>query len=539
MSLVGAKKSWITCLLSLSMLGCVQTQAAETVTLEDVQRLEREIKSLQRQLDILKRQTASYVEKNKGSQVATRGVDGKKRVETKSNVHDVDVANKNLPAPRPSSKTSSFELAADSILKPVAVESEDNELLTALEYNYHGPSVATSPALGARRSAEDARDLITFLPSINDDLAVLKYRQRIQRYLEEHGIKVPERPVIALSGSVEAEVGYRKEYDGGSSSNIDLSGAELDVMAEVSPWVTAMMMITYDSGRPKGEPRINNSRLRLDKGYITIGNLEQTPFYFSIGQMYAPFGTYSSYRITDAPTKIVGRTKDRLVVLGYGGKRWEAQVFGLGSELRYQSGGNIMDHLGANLAYRDEFGNLRVYIGASYTGALAESKGILLNAFEVTRDNLIQGSTLLHKKIRGADVRARVGYKKITLLGEYVTALERFDVRDMSFNGMGAKPRALELDAAFECKTWWGRPSTFGIGWGQSWESLAIKLPRSSYFITYNVAILKNTILGLEYRHDLNYRLGTTAKGSGTLPPLRVRDGRHQDVYTMKLGVYF
>ncbi len=519
------------------------TGPVATVSLEDVKRLEKEIRVLQEQLSLLKQQATSYASKAEVAQVAAEAKQNQRSVQklaaaNKAHYKAAAKAQQQAAGLAGQQATSGFIIKGSKL-----IDTDDSALIQATmkRHDYHGAAVATSPTLGSARSAEDGSDLITCMPTINDDLAILKYRKRINDYLVKNHVAVPERPVIALSGAVETEFDYNKEYDGGSNSNIDLSTAKLNVLAEVNPWVTTMLILDYDSSSPKDAPRINNSRLRIDKGYITIGNLNHSPFYFSIGQMYAPFGTYSSYRINNSPIKVLGRAKDRMAVVGFNSNAGlEAQLFALSNELHYKHGSNIADHLGANLAYRHNFQDGHWYVGASYIGALAESRGLLLNAFKVAKSSAEVGSTTLHKKVRGLNLRGRVNYKDITLLGEYVTALGRFDVQDLSFNGRGALPRALELGAAYNFKLF-GRPSSLGLGWGRSWEALAIALPRHSYYLSYNMFLFKNTLLGFEWKHDINYPVGSTAKGSNTLPAKEITKAgsRHRDTYSVKLGVYF
>ena len=56
--------------------------------------------------------------------------------------------------------------------------------------------------------------------------------------------------------------------------------------------------LTLGSGNP-----INNSRLFLQRAFFTIGNLDTSPIYFSMGQMFVPFGDYTTYQLSNPVTK--------------------------------------------------------------------------------------------------------------------------------------------------------------------------------------------------------------------------------------------
>lgn len=419
-----------------------------------------------------------------------------------------------------------------------AVSDDEGRWITDLEHNYHGSAVVSSPTFGTDSVINGG--MINDIPSINGDLAILKYRQSISRHLTKQGWR-QHYPTIALGGCITVEGGLVRNFDRSSNSNVALGTAELDALVELNSWMSGFFSISYEADKSELEPRISKSRLKLDKGYLVIGNLDRTPFYIGAGQMFAPFGSFSSFRLTTAPTKVIGRNKDQVITLGLNQKYLTAQIFLADNELRYAHGGKVFDHIGASLNLFREWQDWRVKFGVSYTGALAEADGILLNAFKTTKTDsngaTSSGSNTLHQKVRGFAVSGRISYKNLTLLAEYVTALNHFDEQDLSFNGHGALPRALELEASLSFKTF-GKASSLSAGWGQSWESLALKLPRSSIFAAYKIAVLKNTTLGMEYHHDFNYSESSYAKGSGTLKTITPA-GKHRDVYLLKLEACF
>ncbi len=79
---------------------------------------------------------------------------------------------------------------------------------------------------------------------------------------------------------------------------------------------------------------------------------------------------------------------------------------------------------------------------------------------------------------------------------------EAFREQDLSFNGKGAKPQAVqgELDMTF---TAFNRPSSIGFGYQWSKEALALNLPKQRWIGVFNISIWKDTVESIEYRHDL------------------------------------
>lgn len=404
-----------------------------------------------------------------------------------------------------------------------------------VEMYAHGPAVVTSPALGVRRSADDASDLMVNLPSINEDLVLLKLRQKMDNYANENNIAIPERPVIALSGGLEGQVAYKYGFDKKETTDANLSRAELDVIGEAGPWATTGMIIFYDDDSTAYGTRVSNSALKLSRGFLTIGQLNKLPLYLTVGQIYAPFGSFGSYGITSPSTKYLGRLKGRMVVLGYSGKSgMQAQVYGYSGETSDGSGKNVIDHTGFNFGYAYEKEDFKLNFGGSFIDNLAESDGMQKNIFAPV--GIARSETLKHD-VPGVDGRMKFEYGMFTLLAEYVGVVRKFDASDVAFNNKGAKPQALNVEGAiaFQVK---GKPNTFAVGYGRTWQALALGLPKRSVFAMYNIAPVKNTILGFEYRHDVDYGPKDSSSGR-TAAATHNGTGRRANSVAANLGVYF
>lgn len=426
--------------------------------------------------------------------------------------------------------------------KITILEKTDKQLASKLnldllvELYAHGPAVVTSPALGVRRSAEDASDLMVNLSTINEDLILLQIRKRMDNYARENNVPIPERPIIALSGGVEGQVTNVRDYNNSEKTDINLSTAELDVIGEAGPWATAAMIVSYDDKRIDGDRRVNNSRLKIGRGFLTVGQLNRCPLYFTIGQIYAPFGNFGSDMVTSSSTKILGRMKDRMIVLGYYWDGLQAQIYGYPGEVK--SGKNIFGHTGFNLGYEYTKNKFKLSVAGSMIGNLAESDGMQDNIFAkgylATTVN-----EMVNRRVAGIDGRIRVGYHPVTLRAEYVGAVGSFDKRDLGFNNRNARPQALHIEGAVEFNIK-GKPNNFAVAYGHTWDALALKLPRESFSAEYDVALVKNTILSIEYRHDINYGWNDFAGGRGIITPITVANiGRHKNTILANLGVYF
>lgn len=406
-----------------------------------------------------------------------------------------------------------------------------------LEKSGYGMPVFSSPSFGVRSNAYDADDLMVNLSSVNRDLVLLKQMQKMDNYVLEHGGEISSRPIIILSGAVEGLLANESRYNNSDKTDVNLSRAELDVVGKVGSWATASMVVSYDDDYGVKDSdtytRVNNSRIYIDRAFLTIGNLNKFPAYTSLGQLYAPFGSFSSYMVTNPMIKKLGRTKERMMILGYHQHGVTVQAYGLAGATKRPSGSSqsFSDHTGANLAYNYVNGDFNLNVGGSIIGNLAESDE-MQSLFGKSAS-----SEVISSRVHGLDARVKFNYDPFTVLAEYVGAHKKFDVTDLSFNNNGAKPQAFSVEGAFEFKIK-DRPNTIAIGYGQTWESLALSLPKNCLFAVYNIALIKNTIFSLEYRHDINYGWNDVANSVNNANPITVI-GRHNNIVTAQMGVYF
>ncbi|MAZ77975.1 MAG: hypothetical protein CMF39_04795, partial [Legionellaceae bacterium] len=174
-------------------------------------------------------------------------------------------------------------------VKPAAVTPMKSSDVTNNQHSVFGTLVVTGPSVGLP-SHYDGSSLVVNSPSINTDYRLLQRSSTERTQLHAHGYQ-STYPHVVLSGNLEGAVSYTSPYSGSYQSDINLTGAELAAYMEITSWVNGFMTVDYDDTPVASGPgRVENSRFFLDKGFITIGNLDRSSFYGSMGQMYVPFG---------------------------------------------------------------------------------------------------------------------------------------------------------------------------------------------------------------------------------------------------------
>lgn len=558
------------CCLVAGSLALSNAAQAKTRTREDheLQQMLQEMQSMQREVNTLSTQVSILKKENRGLRqhhhryhpaIRSTGLppyqppifNGSRKPAT-----GVEVAS-SMPASKQETSAQAMAHRAVNPAPPVAVTAAPPgtpvPAFLEAERMTQGVTVTTSPLIGLR-SAYDASDLVVNLTTMNEDLRLLKQRHLLTTQLRQAGIPPlwDQRSVVELSGALEAQGVTNQPFQGRSNNTIDLTRGELDTLAYISPGVTGLMSFSYDNSplpaniQGSGQ-RFANSRLFLKRGFVTIGDLGVTPFYFSAGQMYAPFGRYNSEMLSSPMTATIGQTLNRIALLGFydNGLYSEGYVFrgdaGVGNNQRVNNGG-------ANIGYQYSGDNWGFGVGAGYIHDIADSLGIQktgagFNNFQGFGFNGITES--LQQTVPGDDFHAAIHISKLSFIGEYVGVTAPFNPQDLSYNFKGARPQALHLEGDYSFKIADRFPSVFSLAFDRSWEALGLNVPAKSYTADLNMSFFKNTIETLEYRHDINYSRCDFAGGNNnglgfTFPSIPVASGGgSQNTVIAQIGAYF
>jgi len=398
-------------------------------------------------------------------------------------------------------------------------------------------------------------NLIINSPNINEDVTLLNMRKNINRRMHELGrTEAEDHAHLLLSGIVEGQALYKDPGVGPNSSDIDLTSAELDgYILAPSHWTSALFSFAYDNDRGTDEGSLNNnsrptnSRLFVNKAFIVLGDFEKSPVYASFGQMYVPFGTYSSNMVSSPLTKLLGRTKERALVLGFQQQGANA-VYGAGYTFRgdtYVGSTQRISNGGFNLGYRFSRGKISGDVGGGMIANLADSQGMQNNGnplpfFGGFGAGSGGGFEQISHRIPAVNLRGLLSIgSSIDLLAEYISAVNSFSTSDMTFNSHGAKPQALNVEGAYTF-TAFDKPSSVAIGYAKSKDALALGLAAQRYSVVFNTSWWKDTLQSLEVRHDINYAAGNTATGTGAAVTSVINgSGRPDNMVTAQFDLYF
>jgi len=505
---------------------------AEDNTNQQIQKLQKQTLELQKQLNQLQRKLAHHTPAEHPAK--PRSVSkAKASSKAESNTSVIPkIHNSNVYVHTLDKHPESVEFYPTALLA-------ENHVVTFIA----GTPVVTAPYLGSR-PAFDGSDYIVNISSINRDIRLMQQRRRLYNAYKSMGYPAPNTPIVTLSGKAEPIGRVGDSYARDMSADWDLGSAELDAAAALNDKVEAYVSLAYDSSPPdSSNQRTANSSVGLGMGFINIGDLDESPYYFTAGQIYVPFGRFSTSMISAPITMMMGRTKSRPFILGYqsqGSSGPFAAIYGFKGDTTLGDSGVG----GLNAGYAFNTAHNTGEIGASVISSINNAGGMQANGSGPTLfggfSSLTNGNERV-KEIPAVDVHGILRFDRYNFMAEWVGVTESFRAQDLSFNGHGAKPQAIQLEGAATFMAF-SKPSSFALGYQWSKETLALRLPKHRASAVFNISIWKDTVESLEYRHDIDYKQGQYANGAappGFINANTYGTGKSSDTVLAQIGVYF
>lgn len=403
------------------------------------------------------------------------------------------------------------------LLKEIEAPSKEKEMtLQQQVVDYFGTFVTSSPYPGVRATYE-GNELMSSLSNVNKDLKILLELEEATEFLRGKKIPYPMHPRIFMSGDIEFTGFVQRNAGGHPGGDLDLTGAELDFLIVMAPWVYGFVALEYDNFADPAlsSSRVNTSRIFGESIFVTFGDLTWSPWYLTIGQTFLPFGQYTTYNAIYNPmTKILFRTIARDVALGFYNDFMQIALFALKGD-SYTGSGNNVNNYGGNLDFHFHSGDFDGKIAVGFIRNIADSRGMQTVFGDPSN------TEKLHKVVPGINANFNFTWGSWNLIGEYNQALRPFDVRDASFssNGTtfkGARPIAFDVELAYSFNIG-KRESSIAYSYSRSWESLGFDVPKERMSLTWAYHVFRGNLLSVELNSDKLY--GKNNRVGGNIVP--------------------
>lgn len=334
------------------------------------------------------------------------------------------------------------------------------------------------------------------------------------------------------------------QLDSLQKTNVDLTldSSGLDLATVLNQNQGAYIASTFNESSLEMGPKLNNSAFNLDMGFINIGNVEKTPLNFAAGELYLPFGRYSSSMISSPLTANMTQNKAKPFIWGYKYQE-DTGLFVAAYIYRGDSSLGQSGVSGANGGYHFELDKISGELGTSYISSVEDATGMQNTGANPGRfggfGSLAYGNEA-GRKTPAVNVYGNMAYERFNFALEWVGVTQAFRPEDLSFNGRGAKPQALHTEIDMTFRTF-NKAASIGVGYQWTKDSLALNLPQQRFLCVFNISLWKNTIGSIEYRHDIDY--GSNQFANGTAPEGLVNtptwgSGRGADTVSARIGVY-
>lgn len=289
-------------------------------------------------------------------------------------------------------------------------------------------------------------------------------------------------------------------YGSNDSSYMNLADSQIDVDAQVNNMVRAHVSLADRDDNARQDALNVQDNLRfLDEAYITFGDFTRSPVMATLGRQYVPFGNYQRHEITPTVVADLSETQATAAKVGFVSQGLVGSLYmfnGMNAVTETNSGS--LNNGGFSVDYNKEDQKLGFSLGVAY----------LYNMMDVDliHDLMQANGGTYSDRVDAMSAHARVNTGPFAGEVDYVAALQSFNQADLPFSipAEGAKPTAsnFELDYTFQTA---GYSSMVLASYQHTTDASALGEPHNRYVVGYNVGLLKNTDLKLQYKRDQNY----------------------------------
>ncbi|WP_145926351.1 LbtU family siderophore porin [Syntrophotalea acetylenica] len=292
---------------------------------------------------------------------------------------------------------------------------------------------------------------------------------------------------ISIGGLIEVEAAYvnvdSDDPDAdGNESDLTLATVELGIDVDFVKHVSGHVLLLWEEDET--EP------LDVDEAFIRLDGEDVVPMYLQAGKMYVPFGNFETHFISDPLTLELGETRESAVVIGYASDLLELSFGVFNGDVDETGKDSHLDSFVASAVYnmpREAIPGLALSAGVSWISNLADS--------DVLSEEIDHS---IRRKINGVGAFFSATWQdRLTLIAEYVGALEKFRAGELAFDdGQSLEPKTWNTELGYAVTDKLTVAARYEGG-----DDLGDLLPDNQYGIAASYGLFESTTLSLEYLH--------------------------------------
>lgn len=293
-----------------------------------------------------------------------------------------------------------------------------------------------------------------------------------------------------------------------SYTNIGVSEVGLGLAAAINDWTTLEAGFLYEHTHlGEREAAYGAEAAFLETAALGFASPDG-PWSLAVGRRFLPFGVFDTRMISDPLTLEVGETNEISWNLGWGSGAFQAAVFGFNGDDGLGSAGAMAGYGGA-VSFSSEREESAVALNLALTSDFGYADNVLSALADAAAGEQSAG------RVAGISAHGSWRYGAVTIIGEYVGALESYATGEMEFAGRGATPASWMLEAAYDFVAA-GMEATAAAGYQATREAVALELPARRLLAAVSVALSERVTLGAEWARDSAYTAEKGGSGETT-----------------------
>ena len=343
--------------------------------------------------------------------------------------------------------------------------------------------------------------------SIGADLTLLKDDQL------HHGNV--HTPIAFLSGEIEGKIQFN-DYDsnGVGDTSLDTSKgpnvktADLDVHFIANNWVSGYLSSDWSTyNAPEAE-----------QAFVTLGNLNESSVYASIGKQYQPFGKFTTSRVENTVGKASFRTKEDGMSIGFYQDGLNVVAFTyrpLTADVNDHQGDAVFKEGGARVGYNFAAGDMTFDVIGSY------------------ETNTPEYSSTFYKT--GAmDIYGKVAMGRTA---------GKLNSNFSQWNGSDYTPSTTYVEANYNFDVF-GHTMTAGANYESNSKTKAVNIDKSAWGVTLATSWWSNTTQKISYLRTKQFAnsdsvTGTTSTSAHSLSEEAASYGSSENHFNFVFGANF
>ncbi len=273
----------------------------------------------------------------------------------------------------------------------------------------------------------------------------------------------------------------------------------------------------------------NTMNVYTPRAFVTLGDLNRSNFYATIGKNQVSFGQYSTSVINVLPeiSNELGGITANSITMGMDNNPHHLimRAFVYEPNVKTTDGRNADG--GVDVVKALSYKTITATTGLSVISDLADSWAI---------SSALGDEPLVHR-IVGVNIRESLSLPaNNALVAEYVTATSALSTHNLTTNDHAVQPAALHIEWN-KGVTWLNKPVELALGYNQTYQAGAFNLPLSRFYGVATISPIRRSALSLEVNDDQNYHANDVSVIGGK--SVAAEDGlAHLSVYLLA-GMYF